>query len=199
MLKQNDAVIIFVILAAVIGVLILSSNTASLVLVGALAMIFGGLIGVRLRKSRASEDEKEKAEVVIKEEAAQPSTQASSTVETRSELEPDTAVQVAEGAMSPSVPTTVARPQSRGETAAPSQVALLKNLVASVSEGITTGSRFTTTDSSPEVGRNFTVRATRPATTTRRIVPMRGPLDLLDEIMERTSFTGREQETAFLM
>ena len=137
MLKQNDAVIIFVILAAVIGVLILSSNTASLVLVGALAMIFGGLIGVRLRKSRASEDEKEEAEVVIKEEAAQPSTQASSTVETRSELEPDTAVQVAEGAMSPSVPTTVARPQSRGETAAPSQVALLKNLVASVSEGIT--------------------------------------------------------------
>ena len=62
MLKQSDALIIFVVLAAVVGILIFSSNTASLVVVAGLAMGFGGLIGTRLRKSQSAEQDNETAE-----------------------------------------------------------------------------------------------------------------------------------------
>lgn len=57
MLKQSDAIIIFVILAAVIAILIMSSNTASLVVIAALAAGFGGLMGIRLRKSQTAEQD----------------------------------------------------------------------------------------------------------------------------------------------
>lgn len=48
MLKQSDAVIIFVVIAAAIGVVVMTSGTASLVIIAVLAMVFGGLVGARL-------------------------------------------------------------------------------------------------------------------------------------------------------
>ena len=137
MLKQTDAVIIFLILAAVVGVLILSSNTTSLVVVAALAAVFGGLIGTRLRSAKAAEKANEEAEVLAKEEDEKPAAATSEIVETASELEPDTAEHFAEGAMSSPVATTVARAKPKSDAVSPSQMALLKSLVASVSEGIT--------------------------------------------------------------
>lgn len=137
MLKQSDALIIFAVLAAIVGIFILSSNTASLVVIAGLAALFGGLIGTRLRKSKSAAQKDETTEEAAGEQTAQ------------SEARPDAAVEAAPAsaqamslnqANSPmSVPgaATIAAPRGSNDSAASSQVELLKNLVASVSEGIT--------------------------------------------------------------
>lgn len=134
MLKQSDALIIFVVLVAVVGILIFSSNTASLVVVAGLAMGFGGLIGTRLRKSQSAEQDNEAAETSGDSQTAQQNIRASAESAPTSAL--NKAEHQANGAMSTSATKTAARQKSASETS-PSQVALLKNLVASVSEGIT--------------------------------------------------------------
>ena len=70
MIKQTDAIIIFVVLAAVVGILMLSSNTASLVVIAALAIIFGGWIGIRLRSSRSTEQDSEITEAPADEQTS---------------------------------------------------------------------------------------------------------------------------------
>ena len=88
MLKQSDAVIIFVVFAAVVGVFMLSSNTASLVIVAALASVFGGLIGHRLRKSQggaedqAATGEHEVTQASADDKTAQPTASAMATAYT---------------------------------------------------------------------------------------------------------------------
>jgi len=135
MLKQSDAIIIFVIVAAVIAILIMSSNTGSLVVIAALAAIFGGLIGSHLRKSRSAEQQ----------EQAEPGPTASAAAPQPAAAQPDRSAAAAlhagniagDDAMPGAAAKTAARRPTASDAAAPSQVDLLKNLVASVSEGIT--------------------------------------------------------------
>ena len=130
MLKQFDAFIIFAVFAAVIGVFILSSNTASLVIVAGLATVFGGLLGTRLRRLRAAPTDSEASQASAEKTTARPAAQTAK----KAEMAPaHTASDIrANGSMPAAAVKTAA-----SETASPSQMALLKNLVASVSEGIT--------------------------------------------------------------
>jgi HD-GYP domain-containing protein (c-di-GMP phosphodiesterase class II) len=143
MLKQSDAVIIFVVFAAVVGVFMLSSNTASLVIVAALASVFGGLIGTRLRKSRtAAEDLAATGDTAgvqksADDKAAQPATPVMATAEKAAQRGHAASDPQAGGSTPAAAAGTAAKSNTASETAALSQVALLKNLVASVSEGIT--------------------------------------------------------------
>ena len=137
MLKQSDAFIIFAVFAAVVGVFILSSNTASLVVVAALAAAFGGLIGTRLRKSRAAETENGNLQEPADDKAAQSGDAAMATAEKPPTPEHTASEHQTKDPIPAGAVQTAARPNATGETATPSQMALLKNLVASVSEGIT--------------------------------------------------------------
>jgi PAS domain S-box-containing protein len=138
MLKQSDAIIIFVILAAVIAVLVMASNTGSLVVIGVLAAVFGGLIGTRLRKSQSAEPENEAADASSEKNEVEPqSAPASQPVQSEAAVAPRPSEYQSANAMSGPVTNTAIRPKAAGESAAPSQVEMLKNLVSSVSEGIT--------------------------------------------------------------
>ena len=143
MLKQSDAVVIFVVLAAVAGIFILSSNTASLVVVAGLAAFFGGLIGNRLRKASASDQDEVAADNVADEQSGQATAQADTKFDNApaaadvAASEQNASADQANGSTASTAATATARPKSFGDTTAPSQVALLKNLVSSVSEGIT--------------------------------------------------------------
>ncbi len=137
MVKQSDAIVIFVIIAAVVGIFILSSNTASLVVVAGLAAVFGGIIGTRLHKSRSNDQDSEATKAPAGEQAAQREVGADASSESAPAPAQNTGGLQADGAMSSTAAKTAARPTAASEDTAPSQVALLKNLVASVSEGIT--------------------------------------------------------------
>ncbi len=144
MLKQSDAVIIFVILAAVVGILIFSSNTASLVLVAALAAVFGGLIGTRLHKSRdeeaavkAGKADSEAEQVPADDGAAKPAASAVAASEKAPVPEYSAGGHRTNGSMPAPAENITFKRTATGEPTTPSQVELLKNLVASVSEGIT--------------------------------------------------------------
>lgn len=143
MLKQSDAVVIFVVLAAVAGIFILSSNTASLVVVAGLATFFGGLIGNRLRKASSSDQDEVAADNVADEQSGQATAQADTKFDNApaaadvAASEQNASADQANGSTASTAATATARPKLFGDTTAPSQVALLKNLVSSVSEGIT--------------------------------------------------------------
>lgn len=133
MLKQSDALIIFVVLAAVVGIFIVSSNTASLVVVAGLAMVFGGLIGTRLRKPKSAEQDEEEAG----EQTVQRETRTGAAAESAAASAQNASASQANSPMAASAATTTAKTKSANDAGASSQVDLLKNLVASVSEGIT--------------------------------------------------------------
>lgn len=137
MLKQSDAIIIFVILAAVIAILIMSSNTASLVVIAALAAVFGGFIGTRLRRSKSTGQDDEAGEASAGAQARQQDVPASATAESAPALAPQANDPQANEAMPSSATMAAVRPKSASKIAEASQVEMLKNLVASVSEGIT--------------------------------------------------------------
>ena len=134
MLKQSDAVVIFVVLAAVAGIFILSSNTASLVVVAGLAAFFGGLIGNRLRKASASDQDEVAADNVADEQSGQATAQADTKFDNApaaadvAASEQNASADQANGSTASTAATATARPKSFGDTTAPSQVALLKNL-----------------------------------------------------------------------
>jgi HD-GYP domain-containing protein (c-di-GMP phosphodiesterase class II) len=132
MLKQSNSLIIFAVLAVVAGIFIITSNTAALVIVAGLAIVFGGLLGKRLRSSKAEAADSEAAEMTSEDQATRPSAASSAT-----EAAPATRAHQANSAASGSTSTTKSRPMTTTEYSSPSQVDLLKNLVASVSEGIT--------------------------------------------------------------
>jgi HD-GYP domain-containing protein (c-di-GMP phosphodiesterase class II) len=136
MLKQSDALIIFIVLAVIVGIFIITSNTAALVIVAGLAMVFGGIIGKRLRNSKSAEEDGETVETAAKGQAAPSATSANSAASTQ-KTAPAMSAHQASGAASGSTSKTKSRPMTTTETSSPSQVDLLKNLVASVSEGIT--------------------------------------------------------------
>jgi PAS domain S-box-containing protein len=137
MLKQSDAIIIFVIAAAVIAILILSSNTASLVVIAALAAVFGGLMGVRLRKSQSAEQAEEASEAPAGDQAVRPEASGAATAQSTSAFVHKTDEALANEATSSAATMAAIKPKSASEIADQSQVEVLKNLVASVSEGIT--------------------------------------------------------------
>lgn len=137
MLKQSDALIIFVILAAVVAILVMSSNTASLVVIAALAAVFGGFIGTRLRKSKSAGQADEAGEASAGAPAGRQDVPASATAESAPALAPQANDPQAPEALPSSATMTAVRPKSASEIAEASQVEMLKNLVASVSEGIT--------------------------------------------------------------
>lgn len=136
MLKQSDALIIFIVLAVVVGIFILMSNTAALVIVAALAIVFGGILGKRLRKSKSAAEDGEAAEMASEDQATQSSAASGATAESTKESAPATSAHQANSAASGSTSTTKTRPMTTTEYSSPSQVEHLKNLVASVSEGI---------------------------------------------------------------
>ncbi|MDH3738462.1 MAG: PAS domain-containing protein, partial [Alphaproteobacteria bacterium] len=133
MLKQPDAVIIFIVLAAVIGIFILSSSNASPLLIAAMTMFFGALFGVRLRKTRSAARNAD----TDREKAGQENTGAATGDESAPAKAKSESAQQAGGTPSSSTTMTAVRPKSSGEASAASQVEMLKNLVSSVSEGIT--------------------------------------------------------------
>lgn len=137
MLKQSDAIIVFVIIAAVIAILIMSSNTASLVVIAALAAGFGGLLGTRLRKSQSTEQEDGTADAPGESEARQQEAPAAATFPNAPVFAPQTDEPHANEGMSSSATMAAVKPKPSREPIEPSQVEVLKNLVASVSEGIT--------------------------------------------------------------
>ena len=137
MFKQTDAVIIILVLAAVVGVFVLSGNTASLIVVAALATVFGGLVGVRLRGSQAAQADNAEHNASTADQAVRSEASAGETAASVPTPEPDTIDRQNDGTISAVPAATTVRPPAAGEDTAASQVALLKNLVASVSEGIT--------------------------------------------------------------
>jgi len=133
MIKQSDAIIVFVILAAVIAILIMSSNTASLVVIAALAAVFGGFVGTRLRKSQSVGQENSTAGDPVKSTAEHHA----ATTQSAPASAPQTDEPQTTGAVPSSAAMAVAKAKPARENTEPSQVEVLKNLVASVSEGIT--------------------------------------------------------------
>ncbi|NKB50593.1 MAG: PAS domain-containing protein [Alphaproteobacteria bacterium] len=137
MLKQSNSLVIFIVLAAVVGFIILSSNSAALAIVAALGVVFAGLIGTKLGKEKAAEQDGDAAETQAGEQATQHNAAASASAGHTSEAAQSTATGQANSAVPGSAVKTATRPNIASDTGTPSQVDLLKNLVASVSEGIT--------------------------------------------------------------
>lgn len=121
MLKQSDALIIFAISAAVIGVLVLSSDTATVVIITALAAVFGSLTGVRLRNARSANSGMPVPATAMGTEQYAAGTSA------HGAPEPSATGRVQTGRKS----------RKRRKSAEPPQVDPLMNLVSSVTEGIT--------------------------------------------------------------